>query len=352
MIAFGCPITKPEVYRVCAEPGIRRVAEPDSEVYALDSVGSIFQSYNRILDTAAARQDLEALVLVHQDTAIDDGSGARGNDDAVSGLGRVRVLGLDEIDSERAVRGRRQSHATVAAHAIAANGNEPPGFCQRLRKALSDPQVGVVGCVGAIGVRSIAWWEGSVALASFLHRYEEHGGGDLPAFSWWWEEAPPYARTGEVDTLDGFLLVLSPWVVRNIRFDESLGQLHGYDFDFCLQVRQAGRKVVTADFRAIHSHPLQPFSDPEEWIEAHMVIAEKWDGRMPGVGAAPGTWKQRARRAEAERDAARTIDYSNVLLTEARIHELETALAEAKGSISWKLTAPLRLVNRILRVTR
>jgi hypothetical protein len=353
MIAFGCPITKPEVYRTCAEPGIRRVAEPDSEVYALEAVGSIFQSYNRILDTAASREDLEALVLVHQDTAIDEGSGARRHDDAVSGLGRVRVLGLDEVDSARAVRTRRRGRAAVAGGtAIETNGSEPSGFCQKVRRALSDQEVGVVGCVGAIGVRSIAWWEGSVALASFLHRYEEHGGGDLPAFSWWWDEAPPYARTGEVDTLDGFLLVLSPWVVRNIRFDESLGQLHGYDFDFCLQVRQAGRKVVTADFRAIHSHALQPFSDPEEWIEAHMVIAEKWDGRMPGVGAAPGTWKQRARRAEAERDAARSIDDSNALLTEARIRELEAALADAKGSISWKLTAPLRLVNRIVRLTQ
>ena len=54
------------------------------------------------------------------------------------------------------------------------------------------------------------------------------------------EELPPYARTGEVDTVDGFVLALSPWAVRNVRFDESLGQLHGYDFDFCLQVRAAG----------------------------------------------------------------------------------------------------------------
>ena len=52
---------------------------------------------------------------------------------------------------------------------------------------------------------------------------------------------PAYARTGEVDTVDGFVLVLSPWAVRNLRFDESLGQLHGYDFDFCLQVARGGQ---------------------------------------------------------------------------------------------------------------
>jgi hypothetical protein len=207
---------------------------------------------------------------------------------------------------------------------------------------LRDDQVGVVGCVGAVGVRSIAWWEGSASLASFNHRFAEHGGGDLPAFSWAWDEAPPYARTGEVETLDGFVLALSPWAVRNLRFDESLGRLHGYDFDFCLQVRAAGRKVVTADFRAIHNHPLEPFSDPEEWIDAHVLVAEKWDGRIPGVGADAGSWRERARRAEAERDAARVVDYSNQLALQARLNEIDTAVALTTESVSWRLSAPLR----------
>jgi hypothetical protein len=294
MIAFGSAITKPDVYRRCAEPGIRLAAEPDSEVYALDSVGSIFQSYNALIDRAAEREDLEALVLIHQDAEI--------------------------VDDD---------------------------FCQTIRRTLSDPDVGIVGCVGAIDVRSIAWWEGSVSLASFIHRYEEHGGGDLPAFSWAWGEAPPYARTGEVDTLDGFLLVLSPWTVRNLRFDESLGALHGYDFDFCLQVRDAGRKVVTADFRAIHNHALVPFSEPETWIQAHMQIAEKWDGRIRGVGTDAGTWKERALRAEAERDAALATDHTNELQVEAQVRELERALAEVTESISWRLTSPLRRLRAL-----
>jgi hypothetical protein len=291
MIAFATATTKPDVYRRCAEPGIARAAEADSEVRAMPSIGSIFASYNALLDEFSARDELEALVLVHQDAEIID-----------------------------------------------------PDFCQIVRRALADPQVGVVGCVGAVGVRSIAWWEASVTLASFVNRYQEHGGGDLASFSWEWEEAPAYARTGEVETLDGFVLVLSPWVVRNFRFDESLGQFHGYDLDFCLQVRAAGRTVVTADFRAVHHRQLEMVPDPEQWIEAHIKVAEKWDGQM-GIGTGSGSWRERALRAEADADAALVLGYMNVLETNARVRELQAALEETTTSVSWRLTAPLRRVT-------
>ena len=43
MIAFGVSVTDPEVYERCAEPGIRLVAEPDTEVLAHGSTGSVFR---------------------------------------------------------------------------------------------------------------------------------------------------------------------------------------------------------------------------------------------------------------------------------------------------------------------
>jgi hypothetical protein len=293
MIAFGCSITNPDQFRRCAEPGIRRAAEADSVRYELPAMGSLARSYNALLDRAGARDDLEALVLLHQDAEI--------------------------VDED---------------------------LCAKARAAMHDPDVAVVGCAGALGVRSIAWWEGSMTLASFINRYEEHGGGDLLSFSWTWKDAPAWARTGEVETLDGFVLVLSPWAVRQIRFDESLGPLHGYDLDYCLQVREAGRKVVTADFRAIHHRQIEMLPDPEEWIDAHINVAEKWDGRMPGIGTAPGSWRDRALRAEAERDAARADAHTQVLELEARARELERGLTETRESLSWRLSAPLRWVAR------
>ncbi len=72
MIAFASSLTKPEVYARCAGPGIKRAAEPDSVIEATPGGGSIFRSYNAVLDRFAERDDLEALVLVHQDAEIVD----------------------------------------------------------------------------------------------------------------------------------------------------------------------------------------------------------------------------------------------------------------------------------------
>jgi Glycosyltransferase like family len=305
MIVFGCSITEPETYARCAEPGLGLVAEPDSEIIANSAAGSLFRSYNLILEMAGQHEDLEALVLVHQDAEIVD-----------------------------------------------------PDFVPKVREALADPDVGVVGCVGALDVRSIAWWEGSVTWASFTHRYREFGGGEVPAFSWQRDGQPGYARTGDVDTIDGFVMVLSPWVVRNVRFDEALGsQIHGYDLDFCLQVRELGRKVTTADFKIVHHHSLKLVGDPDVWIQAHMNIAEKWEGRMPGIGRPNwGTghddWKGRARQAEAEAGATRLDRASTELQANARERQLQAELEVIWSSLSWRVTEPLRQVSALARRRR
>jgi hypothetical protein len=148
-----------------------------------------------------------------------------------------------------------------------------------------------------------------------------------------------------VDAIDGFVMAMSPWAVRELRFDESLGKLHGYDLDMCLQARAAGRKVITEDFRVVHHHSLELTSDIESWIEAHIRVAEKWDGRMPNVGATGGDWKQRARRAEAEAAAARLHAAS----IEYRAEALEWGLEKMRRSVSWRITAPLRWMKRLAK---
>jgi hypothetical protein len=276
VIIFGTAVTDSETYDRCAVPGIHRAAEPDSVVLAHQTTGSVFRNYNLLLDKAAAHEDLEALVLLHQDVEIAD-----------------------------------------------------PDFVAKAREALSDADVAIVGCVGAIGVRSIAWWQGALTWAGLTHRYPEYGGGDFPAISWRPETIPSYASPGEVDSIDGFVMVLSPWAVRELRFDESLGKLHGYDFDICMQARAAGKKVATADFRAIHHHTLELIKDPEAWIQTYIRLAEKWDGQLPDTGADP---RRRALRAEAEAACARAIMVSYQMRQQAIKRQLDRVSQELNGT--------------------
>jgi hypothetical protein len=312
MIAFGVSVTDSEIYERCAEPGIRLVAEPDSEVLAHGSTGSVFRSYNMLIDQAKKLDGLEALVLIHQDAEIID-----------------------------------------------------PDLLKKIREAISDPDVAIVGCAGAIGVRNIAWWDGSVTWASFTHRYEELGGGEVPALAWTAEETPSYAATGEVETIDGFVMALTPWAINELRFDESFGQaIHGYDFDLCLQAREKGKKVVTADLKVVHHHDLKLIRDVDNWIEAHIKVAEKWDGRMPLVGqeGTPTDWKARARRAEAQASAERMIALSARLYRDARIdlllrqrEEIEqeaSRLRAAKDKLAAELQAERAKLPREGRLRR
>jgi hypothetical protein len=172
------------------------------------------------------------------------------------------------------------------------------------------------------------------------------------------------------------VLGLTPWAIRNLRFDESLGQaIHGYDFDLCLQARTKGKKVVTADLKVVHHHDLKLIRDVGNWIEAHIKIAEKWDGKVPLVGEEGGgnDWKARARRAEAQASAERMISLSSRLYRDARIEKLQRGidheraqlaaerrareaaqrqLARCTSSASWRLTAPARALARRFRRLR
>ena len=291
MIVFGTAVTDPETYDRCAAPGIQRASEPDSVVLAHQTAGSLFRNYNLLLDLAAEHDGLEALVLVHQDAELDD---------------------LD--------------------------------FAAKIRDALRDPDAAIIGCVGAVGVRSIAWWQGAVTWAGVTHRYEEYGGGDTEAAGWDPGKLPSYAHTGEVDSIDGVVMVLSPWAVRELRFDESLGNLHGYDFDICMQARAAGKKVVTADFHVIHHHSLELINDAEAWTQSYIRLVEKWNGRLPDTGANP---EQRALRAEAEAACARGIAVSNQLRNQA----IRRQLAQLEGELE-TTTAELKATRQELEAAR
>jgi hypothetical protein len=93
-------------------------------------------------------------------------------------------------------------------------------------------------------------------------------------------------------------------------------------------------------------------SNPETWLAAHMRVAEKWDGRLPGTEAVGGDWRGRARRAEAEASLARTQAVAAMLHADARTAQLERRLEAMAGSASWRMTAPLRRLAAVRRALR
>jgi 2-polyprenyl-3-methyl-5-hydroxy-6-metoxy-1,4-benzoquinol methylase len=186
VIAFAACVADEEKYARCAVPGLSLVAEDDSLVMQAGDEASIFTAYNEVLDAVREREDLEALVLLHEDTEILD-----------------------------------------------------PEFCAKVRALMADPDVAVAGVVGARGVRGLAWWEGQCfGRVAETRGVIDFGGG-----------------THEVETVDGLLMVLSPWAVANLRFDDrSFSGFDAYDADICFQARAAGRKVVVAPLDVAHRH--------------------------------------------------------------------------------------------------
>jgi GT2 family glycosyltransferase len=105
VIAFGCPIADEDEYARYGRPSIERLREPDSLVIEKRGYDSIQEPYNEILDEASARDDLEAVVLLHEDTEIRE-----------------------------------------------------PRLADVIRWHLRDPAFGVLGAIGSRGVRSLDWW--------------------------------------------------------------------------------------------------------------------------------------------------------------------------------------------------
>jgi Glycosyltransferase like family len=120
VIAFGCPIRDEEAYRRHAAPSIERVREADSLVIEKRGYDSIQQPYNEILEEAAAHEDLEAVILLHEDTTLDE----------------PRLPGI-------------------------------------VRSHLADPAVGVIGSIGARELTGLDWWNATrlgAAATPLIHR--------------------------------------------------------------------------------------------------------------------------------------------------------------------------------------
>jgi GT2 family glycosyltransferase len=82
--------------------------------------------------------------------------------------------------------------------------------------------------------------------------------------------------THDVDTVDGFAMVISPSCARIIRFDEyTYRGFHGYDIDYCYEAKRAGFRVVVAPLDLVH-HTKGTLGDVTAYRQADLAWQRKW----------------------------------------------------------------------------
>jgi hypothetical protein len=229
VIGFGVAIGSEDKYERYAKPGIERSRDPGAPLLEIRGRKSIFSAYNDLMDELAADPRIDIGVLLHEDTEIRD-----------------------------------------------------PAFEEKLRWVMSDPQVAIVGTIGATGVQGIDWWVHKYGIGStILAPIDAATLFETPLLQG--EEVSGTGGAGEVDMVDGYLLAFSRWGLRELRFDEDgLGGpgFHGYDADICFEARWRGRKVISIEMAvAHHRNSVGPGPYREEWLRAQIAFRRKWEAR-------------------------------------------------------------------------
>lgn len=132
---------------------------------------------------------------------------------------------------------------------------------EKFLAALAQPDVALVGVAGGYGVTSLAWWEAIPVGHQQTDAMMIHFG----------------VREGDVDLLEGSILVFSPWAIKNLRFDLRFTGFHGYD-DIAMIAKAAGKRVYVADVDT-HHHTSMGFKTPESaaaWQHANRLFRDKW----------------------------------------------------------------------------
>lgn len=254
MIAFGCAVASEEKFERYALKGIERVRDPEAPLFVKRGRTCIFTAYNEILEEACADPRIEALTLLHEDT---------------------------EIRDDR--------------------------FEEKARWGLGDLEVAIVGTIGAVGVQGIDWWVHDYAIgSSILEPIDPAVLYETPLLEG--SEMSGAGGFGDVDMVDGYLMVFSRWAMEELRFDpDEVGPgFHGYDADICFQARERGRKVFVAEMVvAHHRNSISPTPYRADWLRAQVAFRRKWERRgllaPPALPFPPYVWtKQELEEEQAK----------------------------------------------------
>lgn len=178
--------------------------------------------------------------------------------------GRV-VLMVDQTSIGEAYNTVLDSYAAYPPDAVILLHDDleivDPRAEEKFLAALAQPEVVLAGIAGGSGVTSLAWWEANTVGHQQTDAMMIDFGG----------------REGDVDLLEGSILVFSPWAVKNLRFDLRFTGFHGYD-DIAMIAKAAGKRVYVADVDT-HHHTSMGFKTPESaaaWQNADRMFREKW----------------------------------------------------------------------------
>lgn len=190
----------------------------------------------------------------------------------------IREQGSDGICAAynrilEAARGIEGCEGVVLLHddvALGANARD------QLLRGLVEPGVGIVGVVGGRGLYGPQWVDA---------RYRAGYADDF--YGW-----RRYGRhVADVDVVDGLLLTVSPEAFRSIDFDaEALPAFHGYDTDYCLQVRRAGLRVRVVHVDYVHRDK-GGMGDTVAFERSTRVLMERWPHVIHPLGSAERLWQ-------------------------------------------------------------
>lgn len=192
-LLFGTCVGYPEKLRKYAAPSVQHNVDEPYQYIPISSTGHVPGAYETLRVIAASQPHVEALVLLHDDLEIRD-----------------------------------------------------PKFAQKIRRALHQPDVAIVGVIGARGVRSMHWWAGGPPT---WRGYVEDGRDGRTVVDGGFAEGDPC----DVDSVDGMMFAMSRWAIENLSFvpDVYTG-LHGYVEEVCFQARAKGKRVVVSNIDVFH----------------------------------------------------------------------------------------------------
>ncbi|MHB8185466.1 MAG: methyltransferase domain-containing protein [Dermatophilaceae bacterium] len=136
-----------------------------------------------------------------------------------------------------------------------------PNFRPKIVEAVAQENVGVVGAIGGADLTNLAWWDARERAGRVFETRGVIDFGD---------------RRRDLDVVDGLMLVLAPSAFRTLSFDDiSFPDFHGYDVDYCLQVRSKGLRVVLAPINLLH-RTKGGLGDQQAFELARIALARKW----------------------------------------------------------------------------